>query len=189
MRHLETTRPRHFALIVRAVPLLCACAGWIAFCPRAAAQPLEYEVKAAFLLNFTKFIDWPPSAFADSNSPLAICVLGKDPFGSSLDQMLQGETVDNRQLIVRRLSEIPSPHQCQVVFFGSGDRDTPKTLSDLGRGVLTVGDGKKFLQDGGMIAFVIESRRVRFDIDQAAAERAGLTLSSKLLGVARVVQK
>lgn len=146
-------------------------------------------MKAAFLLNFTKFIDWPPTAFSDANSPLAICVLGKDPFGRGLDEIVQGETVNNRRLVVRRLSQPAPAQQCQVVFFGGDDRDRSKTLADLGRGVLTVGDGEKFFNDGGMIAFLIENRRVRFDIDQAAAERAGLKLSSKLLNVARVVEK
>src|SRR5437016_2410938 len=76
----------------------------------AAKSNLEYEVKAAFLLNFTKFTEWPPSAFADAQAPLAICLLGNDPFGHGLDDAVQGETVNGRQLAIRRISQPPAPH-------------------------------------------------------------------------------
>ena len=157
---------------------------------RAGAQtPLEYEVKAAFLLNFTKFIEWPQGVFAASDSPFTICILGKDPFGQALDQIVAGESVNGRKLEVRRIGQAPEPQACQVVFVASGEKEVRRTLSGLRNGVLTVGEGENFMREGGMIAFVIENRRVRFDIDQSAAERAGLRLSSKLLSVARSVQK
>ena len=156
----------------------------------AAAQPvLEYEVKAAFLLNFTKFADWPPAAFAAADSPFALCILGKDPFGRTLDDVVQGEVVNARKLIVRRLSETPGPQVCQMAFFGALEGDVAKILGSLGSGVLTVGEGESFIHDGGMIAFVIENRRVRFVINQSAADNAGLKLSSKLLSVAKSVEK
>lgn len=141
------------------------------------------------MLNFTKFIDWPPTAFADANAPFTICVIGKDPFGHALSDIVQGETVNGRNLVVKTFPQFSPPQACQVAFFSAGDRDSGRTLRDYGPGVLTVGDGQKFFQDGGMIAFVIDNRRVRFDINEGAAERAGLKLSSKLLSVARVVQK
>jgi YfiR/HmsC-like len=154
-----------------------------------AQGPSEYEVKAAFLLNFTKFVDWPPAAFADANSPIALCVLGQDPFGQALDDMIEGEAVSGRKLMVRRITESPAPKTCQVLFVGSSRGDTTKTLGSLGRGVLTVGDGDRFLREGGIIAFVLESGHVRFDINQSAATRAGLKLSSRLLRVARSIEK
>ncbi len=149
---------------------------------------LEYRVKAAFLLNFTKFIEWPAAALGGAGAPFAICILGADPFGSALDRMVEGETVNDRKLVVRRLGPQP-PRGCQMVFAGSIERDRAKMLASLGRGVLTVGEGSDFLRAGGMIAFVIEDRRVRFDINQAAAAAAGLKISSKLLNVARSVEK
>ena len=155
----------------------------------AAGEPLEYQVKAAFLLNFTKFVEWPPSAFGAADSPIAICILGNDPFGNSLDQIVAEEVVDGRRVGVRRIKRTPAPKSCQALFVGMPEKEVLSILSGLGPGVLTVGEGESFVRDGGMIAFVIENRRVRFDINQTAAERAGLKLSSKLLSVARSVEK
>jgi hypothetical protein len=151
-------------------------------------QPLEYQVKAAFLLNFTKFAQWPPSAFADEHSPLALCILGEDPFGNTLSDMVKGEVVNGHELVVQRIRREPAPKSCQVLFVAKSEKEVNRILEVLGPGVLTVGEGEKFLQDGGIIAFVIENRRVRFDIDQRAAAKAMLTLSSRLMNVARSVK-
>ncbi len=151
--------------------------------------PLEYQVKAAFLLNFTKFVQWPASAFSDQRSPLAICILGEDPFGSSLDEIVKGEAVNGHELVVQRIRRPSEGKACQVLFVARTEKEVPRILDDLGPGVLTVGEGERFLEDGGIIAFVIEDRRVRFDIDQRAAARARLTLSSRLMSVARSVKK
>jgi hypothetical protein len=147
----------------------------------------EYQVKAAFLLNFIKFTDWPATAFADASSPVYICILGDDPFGSALDQVVSGETVNGRKVAVRRIKRTPESQACQVLFIVKPDKDTFKTLP--GPGVLTVGEGESFIRNGGMIAFIVENRRVRFDINQSAADAGALKLSSKLLTVARAVQK
>jgi len=148
---------------------------------------LEYRVKAAFLLNFTKFVEWPAAELPESDS-FTICILGEDPFGSVLDQMTEGETVNGRKLAILRI-RANSPKACQVVFFSKPEKGYAQILSGFNRGVLTVGEGDTFLHDGGIIAFVIENRRVRFDIDQSAAATAGLRISSKLLSVARSVEK
>ena len=160
-------------------------------CPfRLSAQTApEYEVKAAYLLNFAKFVDWPPAAFAGADSPIAICILGKDPFGHSIDELVQGEAVNGRRLMVRRIATAPAAQTCQIVFTQSSGKDASEILGSLGPGVLTVGEGGSFIRDGGIISFLIESRHVRFDIDQKAAETAELKLSSRLLAVARSVQK
>ena len=177
-------------LALAAAVLLLACVSVTSYPARAAAaEPLEYQVKAAFLLNFTKFVQWPASAFADENSPVAICILGEDPFGNALNEMVKGEALNGRQLVVQRIRRAPEPKSCQVLFVAKSEKDAARTLADLGTGVLTVGEGEKFLRDGGMIAFVIQDRRVRFDIDQAAAAKARLTLSSRLMNVARSVEK
>ena len=147
-----------------------------------ASSPTEYQVKAAYLLNFTKFIEWPPTALGDADAQFAICIAGHDPFGGVLDQVVEGETVDGRKIVVRRLGD-QRPAGCHVLY-GAKPQQGPGQA-----GVLTVGEGEPFTRTGGIIGFVIDSRRVRFDINQRAAQRAGLTLSSKLLSVARTVEK
>ena len=151
--------------------------------------PLEYQVKAAFLLNFTKFVQWPATAFAAADSPIAICVWGNDPFGKVLDQIVAEEVVDGRKVVVRRIKGTPAPHTCQALFVNGTGKEALGSLSALGPGVLTIGEGEGFVRRGGMIAFVVENRRVRFGINESAAEAAGLKLSSKLLNVARSVEK
>jgi hypothetical protein len=174
-------------------PITAAIFGIVALTaigPRAAAQPsLEYEVKAAFLLNFTRFVDWPASAFAEPSSPFAICVIGKDPFAGALDEIVKGENVNGRRLVVIRSEQVPPARTCQIAYFGTSGKDLPKELAGAGPGVLTVGDGDTFAADGGMIAFVVDNRRVRFDINQKAAGLAGLKVSSRLLSVARTVKE
>jgi len=156
-------------------------------------QPLEYQVKAAFLLNFTKFVEWPATAFADEHSPLAICILGEDPFGSILNEMVKGEAVNGHELVIQRIGQrirrAPDPRSCQLLYVARSEKEVPKLLAELGPGILTVGEGAKFLQDGGVIAFVIQDRKVRFDIDQTAAAKARLSMSSRLMNVARSVEK
>jgi len=159
-------------------------------CPaRADDQPLEYQVKAAFLLNFTKFVQWPPTVFANEHAPLTICILGEDPFGNTLNEMVKGEAVNGHELVIEKIAREPAPKSCEVLFVARTDKEVRRILGEAGPGVLTVGEGEKFLQDGGIIAFVIEDRRVRFDIAQSAAARAMLTISSRLMSVARSVQK
>jgi hypothetical protein len=150
-----------------------------------APPPLEYQVKAAFLLNFTKFIDWPQS---ESAAPFDICLVGDDPFGAVLDQMVEGETFQGRKLAVQRVRR-PVPAACHVLFIAKSEKDVEGLLSSLGPGVLTVGEESGFLHAGGMIGFVIAERRVRFDINEGASARAGLRISSKLLSIARSVEK
>jgi len=180
MAPVTTSHFRTLATRLTAAVLVCALA--------LAQGPSEYQVKAAFLLNFTKFIEWPATEFETSNSPMEICILGSDPFGETLDQMVKGETVHGRPVVVRRLKRPPGPKSCHVLFASSIDKEM-HALTDVSAGVLTVGEGPGFLRDGGIIGFVIENRRVRFDVNQAAAEKAGLKISSKLLAVARSVEE
>lgn len=154
-----------------------------------ADNSLEYGVKAAFLLNFTKFVEWPSAAFEDPGSPVQICILGNDPFGRALDEVLAGEEVSGRKVVARRITRPPAAKTCQVLFLSAETKDAARSLTEVPRDVLTVGEGDRFLRDGGMITFVIDDHRVRFDINQTAAESAGLRLSAKLLTVARSVTK
>jgi hypothetical protein len=160
------------------------------FLARAAESqtPLEYQVKAAFLLNFTKFIEWPPSESTVLDPSFGICIVGEDPFGPVLDRIVEGETFQGRKLAVARV-RVPLPASCPVVYVSKSEKNVAGLLSRLGPGVLTVGEGPGFLGAGGMVAFVVDSHKVRFDVNQDAAARAGLRVSSKLLSVARSVSK
>ena len=149
----------------------------------------EYEVKAAFLLNFTRFISWPPETFAHSGGVFRICVLGEDPFQNLLDRAVQGESVKGKRVVVARVKGAPDAQSCQVLFIGKGEKDVSGILEKVGPGVLTVGEQPGFLRGGGIINFALDGRHVRFDINQRAAAGASLTISARLLNVARTVQK
>jgi hypothetical protein len=149
----------------------------------AGGQPAsEYQVKAAFLLNFVRFVEWPPTA---SKQPFHLCILGDDPFQRSLDSLVRNESVNGRPIVVRYLARWQPP--CDLLFVSASERDPFRTLSQVGPGILTVGEEPGFLSEGGMINFVIEDRRVRFDVDLRAAMRGSVKINSRLLGVARLV--
>ena len=152
----------------------------------AAEAPTESQIQAAFLLNFTKFIEWPAGSLGAPYSSFNICVLGNNPFGAALDQVVAGEVVYGRKVVIQKIDREPEAGFCQIVFTGTQDYDS-KLLSRLGRGVLTVGVGQSFIRNGGMIGFVLENRRVTFEINRQAADSAGLVISSRLLAVARAV--
>jgi uncharacterized protein DUF4154 len=152
-------------------------------------QSGEKAVKAAFLYNFTKFVDWPQSAFTDSSAPFHVCVFVDPSFRHDVEEMLAGETIGGRPL--RVVTPEPSDvKSCHLAYFGPGnaDRSAPVLAAMRGVPILTVGEGARFLQQGGVISFVLEDNRVRFDVNKRAVERAGLTVSSKLLRVARNVE-
>lgn len=155
---------------------------------RADAQGLEYQVKAAFLFNFTKFVEWPFDAFTAPGDPVTVCVVGDDPFGESLDAVVQGETANGRPLKVHRTRSFADLRTCHMLFVPRSERRQGTILASLrGAGILTVGDGDGFLTDGGIIRFVLDQNRVRFEVNLAAAEGNRLRLSSKLLRLARRV--
>ncbi len=179
------------AWITRALPKLLISAVFLCDRPLLAISPppasLEYEIEAAFLFNFTKFVEWPSTAFASANAPFTICILGDDPFGRTLDDIVQGESVNGHKIAVERI-QTDQQKSCQVLYI-SNSKAAPASLSTAGSAVLTVGDGPDFTHQGGIIGFVIEDRRVRFDINLKTATNAGLKLSSRLLSVARYVEK
>jgi hypothetical protein len=163
--------------------------------PRAhsqSAQPTEYQLKAAFLFNFAKFIDWPNRSFADSQSPFLICIIGRDPFGNVLDTYLSGKTVDDRTVEIDRFPSPGAPvlaRRCQIVFISSSEQQRFHGVIDSfqGQSVLLVGDADGFATSGGTIEFVLEERRIHFAINSDAADRADLKVSSKLLSLAEIV--
>lgn len=154
-----------------------------------AAAP-EYEVKAAFLYNFTKFVEWPPDVLA-RNSSLNVCVLGEDPFGTVLNRTVEGKRVHERPIRVARVVDVADVPRCQVLFISTSERrELTRLLPAIsGLSILTVGEMASFAQEGGMIGFTAEDHRVRFEINNEAAARAGLQISSQLLKLAtRVIQ-
>lgn len=150
----------------------------------------EYEIKAAFLYNFAKFVEWPPSSFTDSKQPFNICVLGADPFGHSLDDVVVGKTVASHPVAIARARQVQELRDCHILFIAGSQRSpVPELLGKLhGKNVLVVGETEDFASLGGTIQFVLEGNHVRFAINPDAAERAGLKISSKLLALAVVVR-
>jgi uncharacterized protein DUF4154 len=159
--------------------------------PNAIAQGVanEYQVKAAFLYNFAKFVEWPDGTFANSTSPLTVCVLGKDPFGKALDDAIVGKRIAGHPAILARAKRIQDLPECQIIFVSASDSpQLPEILRELhGRKALVVGETENFAGLGGAIQFVLEANRVRFAINTDAADRAGLKVSSKLLALATIV--
>ncbi len=149
----------------------------------------EYEIKAAFLYNFATFVEWPSSAFPEKDSPFTVGVMGKDPFGTGLEEAFQGKTVNGRRIVVRRGADLKDLGACQLLFVSGSEADrAPKILESLkGRPTLTVGDMGGFAAMGGCINFTIEGPKIRFEINPGVAKRSGLTVSSKLLRLARIV--
>ncbi|MGH9455931.1 MAG: YfiR family protein, partial [Terriglobia bacterium] len=147
--------------------------------------PTEYEVKAAYLFNLGKFVEWPAQAAVKEDS-FPICVLGADPFGQVLDAAIAGETIGGKTVIAKRISKPQDATGCRILFISSSEEGClQEILANLdGTSVLTVSDMPDFGQRGGMIHLVLENRKVRFAVNLTAAERAGLTLSSQLLKLA-----
>jgi hypothetical protein len=150
----------------------------------------EYEVKAAYLYNFSKFVEWPRTASLSPPDDFPICVLGRDPFGAALDGVVAGTTVDEHAVVVRRIGGTKEAAACRVVFVSASEEPRlAEVLAGLkGYPVLTVSDCAGFSRRGGMIQFVTDGNRVRFEVNVAPAEKVGLTLRSDLLKVALTVR-
>ena len=154
-----------------------------------AKTPGEYEVKAAFLYNFISFTEWPETAFETPSSPIVIGVLGKDPFGSALDTMINGEKVKERSLIVWHITRLEDIHRCHILFVSGSES---KQMGDILRRlktqpVLTVSDIAGFAEAGGVVGFTTTGT-VKLTINQTALRTAHLGLSAKLFRLAKVVE-
>jgi hypothetical protein len=147
----------------------------------------EHEVKAAFLYNFTKFVQWPADAFATPASPIVLCIVGDDPFGPFLDRLVRGETVSGRRLVVDRVRPAAELAGCHLLFVAASERARFAALLAPLRGgsVLTVGDDAGFLSAGGLFRFVLDGGKVRFEVNLPELGRSRLQVSSKLLQLAR----
>jgi hypothetical protein len=154
-----------------------------------AQSATEYQVKAAFLFNFARFVEWPADAFPSADSALQICVLGQDPFGRDFEQVIVDKTVNGHRIEIAHPDGVPQARACQILFIAASEKArVPSILQGLkGASVLVVGDTPGFAGLGGAINFVIDDGRVRFEINLKAAELAHLKISARLLTVAKVV--
>lgn len=180
------------AILIRACASALAVLLGLMAAPRAAAARLQSEadIKAAFLYNFTKYVEWPSGAFGSASDPFRMCVLADEDFTRIVGTFMAGETVQGRpiQLIVPRTADLP---RCHMLFVGRqmAGRERSVLAATESRPVLTVGETTEFIGRGGIVLFHVENRRVRFDLHLGAATRSGLTVSSKLVRVAHQVHE
>jgi hypothetical protein len=158
-------------------------AGW-------AQTASESQVKAMFLFNFVKFVQWPTESFKAPSDPIVICVPEDSTIGGAVEEAVSGKTVEGRGLVVRRISEPCRGCACHILFVGAG-KTRAKVVLDEAKGskALTVGETDGFAEEGGMINFKLVDAKVRLEINITAADREGIRISSKLLGLARIVKK
>ncbi len=154
------------------------------------AQAGEYELKAAFLYNFTQFVRWPDSSFSAPDSPFQLCIVGEDPFGKTLDDLVTTEYVDNHPIVVRRIRDVENTSLCHMAFV-SAKTSIPfeSVLETIGdRPVLVVGDLPDIAEKGGTIAFRVVNNRIRVEVNLASARTANLRISSKLLRLSTIIE-
>jgi len=169
--------------------LLAACFPLPSQTTRADQIPTEYQVKAAYLYNFLKFVEWPDDPSGDPHEKWVIGFIGDSPIGGELARLAEGKNLLGRDLHIKKVLAADSARGCHILFISESEKNRlPSILADLnGSSVLTVADMENFISAGGMIQFVVEDARVRVAIDVGAASRAHLKVSSKLLSLARTV--
>ncbi|MGH9718250.1 MAG: YfiR family protein [Candidatus Acidiferrales bacterium] len=174
---------------IGAVCLLCMLAAPCSRAQNSDSAPSEYLIKAGFIYNFAKLMEWPAPVFTAPNSPIVIGVLGTDPFQGMLDNVLRGKQVNGRGFLVKHLKWGDDLKGCDILFVSSSEKAHFDDLFRLIRGlpILTIGDTPGFAERGGIINFVLEDDKVRFEIDVEAAKQANINISSRLLGLAKIV--
>ncbi|PYT18188.1 MAG: DUF4154 domain-containing protein [Acidobacteria bacterium] len=184
-------RPRAGALLICLAATFIAAGGRARGGESAPGSLSEYQIKAAYLYYFSTYVDWPPESLSRTGEPLVIGVLGVDPFGAILDDTLRGKTINNRRFVVKRFQNIKEARDSHLLFISTSERDRlPSILKALeGAAVLTVGEIDQFASRGGQIAFRMEDKKVRFDINIAAVERARLKISAQLMKLGRIVEE
>jgi hypothetical protein len=158
---------------------------------RAQSSPSpQYRVEAAFLFNFTKFIDWPASAFNSPEEPFVIGILGDDPFGNFIDEVVKDEKVKEHSIKIERYADSSNIGKCHLLFINSRKKErVNELLKELTyQNVLTVSNDDNFLREGGMIQFFTEDNKIRVAINTSATKAAQISVSSKLLALARIYQ-
>lgn len=157
--------------------------------PAQARAESEYDVKAAYLFNFTRLVKWPASAFASPQAPLVIGVVGRDPFNGGLDGTLRGQKAGVRPIEVRHVSagDAAALQTCHLIYVTAADRFPEVARAVQGHPVLAVGDAENFARNGGIIGFVTRDRKIKLEINNDAARQLRLSIPSDLLGIATIV--
>ncbi len=157
----------------------------------AAEVSKEYQIKAAFLYNFAKFVEWPAQSFADAGSPIVIGVLGQNPFGGELEQVVKDRKINGRGIVVKKLETPEEAVSAQIVFIAAAeDARMPKLQAAIkDSAVLTVGESDAFAGNGGIIRFVIDGDKIRFRINMTPADRAHLKIGGQLQQLAKQVER
>lgn len=158
---------------------------------RAAADGLEYAVKATYLYKFAPFVEWPDPVGEVPSETFDLCIVGNDPFGETIDRAVRGQAVGERPIVVRRFDRAERDAGCDVMYISSSGPQAPSDALDAVRGmpVLTVTDAAEHYRSRGIVNFVIRGGRVRFEIDMGAAAENGIAISSKLLNLAVFVRE
>jgi hypothetical protein len=166
----------------RGLAALCFVVG----CSAGWGQTLsEREIKAGFLFNFTRFVDWPEAAFAGPGAPYVLCIAGDASMTRLLRETAAGKVVNGRGVVVREVKGNDDGAGCHVVFLSG--TDGRRGRGGYGGGILTVGESPGFARGGGVMDLVLEENRVKVELNLGAAERAGLRVSAKLIAVSRLV--
>jgi hypothetical protein len=152
--------------------------------------PSEYTVKAAYLFQFGRYVQWPRHAFADGEAPLVIGILGKDPFGRVFDEVARTKRIDGRPVVIQRFASMADYKPCHILFVAAsvGPANTTAVIEKLKKSpVLLVGEEPKFAEQGGAINFFVDEDKVRIEVNVEATRREELKISSTLLSVAKIV--
>jgi hypothetical protein len=184
------TVARGVAAALAVVALVLSPAGQVTAAIQPSPRSPEYVIKAAYLYNFAMFVEWPPDAFATPDSPLLIGIVGQDPFGWALERIVDGKRINKRRIVIDRVQSVQDAKHCHILFIGADDAARlPEFTARLdGASVLVVGDTDNVIKQGGAISFTVRDNKVGYDINLEAAKRARLTISSKLLNLARIVR-
>ena len=184
---LKSPSRRVIALLLAVLGLWSiSIAAWAGDAPEAS----EEQIKAAFLLNFSRYVEWPTNAFQTPDSPIVFAVIGDNKIATELERLTSGRTVRGRAIVVRRIALGDADASSQILFVASGQK---ARLGELlakfaGAGVLTVGEEDGFLEGGGIINLAVRDRKIALEVNLAAANASGIKISSKLLSVASVVK-
>jgi YfiR/HmsC-like len=174
----------------KSLPVAVATLGLMLLCG-ADGPSREYQLKAAFIFNFTQFVQWPDSAFSGSSDVFTVAIIGEDPFNGALERAVMGKAVGSRRIVFRHFDNAADLQPCQLLFVPSTkDSELTAIMNKLGNEpVLTIGESEVFLRMGGEMRFYTEENKVRFEINMEATDKSGLKISSKLLKLAKLFAK
>jgi hypothetical protein len=169
-----------------------ACVSCVLLASLASAQTMdEYQVKAGFVSSFASYVEWPAETFKGPQEPIAICVLGQNPFGAALQTLAEGKVVEGRKFVIRKISDSRQAGDCQILYISSSEHLRLRTiLGSLGdKSVFSVGDTSDFIAEGGIVNLRTDGGRVSIEINSEAAKAKHLRISSRLLQLARNVRR